>query len=247
MKKLLLLLLISSTAPSVAANSFLRKVGALVTGSALAYAGHFACEYISTMCHELGHASAYKLMIGGPTSTTVFRSSSILAPWAGNCSMSEIADKKRRAFILASGPLAGIVTTFAQVYLLNALERNLRGSHSASLSPLEYFKEMYHGTKSASTAILDKGEVPGFLEDTFDIAFKMLKFFRFSRIVGESIYGFTPVAVPQGVGDGQKLWAMALNRDAHATVLTNKLSTVTGIIMLSPALAGLSQALRSKA
>lgn len=229
-------------------TSPLKKAGTLAVGTILAVAGHFVGEYMSTTCHEFGHAGAYKLITGRPGEITLEKGPHFLMPYKGSCFMRGLYGLKSTSqmAVTAAGPLAGIGATAAQLYVLHAVENKL-----APQKPLEpaqqlpligYFKELYQETYAATTTYLQDGKAPDFEASPLLIACKMLKFLRYSRIIGESLYGFLPIATPPGVGDGQKMWALLLNRDEHHTLLTKHLFAATSIIMLSPIILGATQA-----
>ena len=251
MKKLFLLLVISCSGFSLEPAPLFTTLGKVAAGSALALGGHFLCEYMATTCHELGHAAAYKLFTGETAKITVQRGTNLFIPWVGYCRMEKpIQSRLQRATAIASGPLAGISTTFAQIYTLNGTEESTNSEKPSkapqSISPGAYFKGLYDDTYIATKDLLTDGKTPLAFESTLGIACRMLKFLRYSRIVGETIYGFTPVGVPQGVGDGQRLWSLILNRNEHKTVLTNRLCMLTGAVIISPVLLGLAKAVLDK-
>lgn len=247
MKQFLILLLISCSGFSVEPAPLLK----LAAGTALALGGHFLCEYMTTTCHELGHAAAYKIFTGESARITIQRGTNLLIPWSGQCSIEKpLENRLQKAIAIASGPLVGISTTFAQIHVLNALEDSVISQKSLKtpkpLSLRAYFKSLYDGTYTTTTDFLTDGKTPRAFENTLGIACKILKFLRYSRIVGETIYGFIPVGIPQGVGDGQILWSVILNNETGNTTLTDRLGMLTGAVMLSPVLLGLAKAVLHK-
>lgn len=252
MKQWVILLLISSTAISVEATTFFKKVASITAGTTLAFAGHYLCEYMSTFCHELGHACAYKCITGNSSQIRLLKGPHPLAPWTGFASTPDFSAQSRmkQAAIIAAGPLAGIGTTVAQIHILHTLEDKFipkkQPDVPQSVSIRAYFKNLYNEAYNTTTDFVTEGKTPGAFENPLYIAFKMLKFLRYSRIMGESLYGFTPIKVPEGVGDGQKLWSLLLNRNDEDTVITDRLATATTIIMLSPILLGVFNALIKK-
>lgn len=252
MKQWIILLLISSAASlSVDANASFKKIGAVATGATLAFSCHYLCEYMSTGCHELGHAGAYKLFTGKSSQIHLHKKFNPLAPWSGQTMMPDYSSlsKMRQGTTIAAGPLVGIGSTITQIHILNALEKkyitqNPPATHE-SVSIRGYFKNLYDEAYHTTTAFLSGEKFPDSFEDPLLIASKLLKFLRYSRIVGECLYGFAPIGVPEGVGDGQRLWSLLINRsdDGPYFTLTNRLTTITGVIMLSPILLGFFKAL----
>ncbi len=250
MKQYVLLLILSSTALSIEAGTFFnkaafKKTAAVVGGTALAFTGHYLCEFMSTFCHELGHASACKLTTGNSAHIQLQNELNPLAPWTGYTVMPSCnaQNKTKDAAITAAGPLAGIGTTLAQIYILQTLEhtfttRKQKDTAPPPLSIRAYFKNLYEAAHTTTSTFVKEGKTPEFCENPLLIASKILTFLRYSRIVGEGLYGFTPISVPRVVGDGQKLWSMLLNSDEQRTIISHHLVTITSAIMLSPILLG---------
>lgn len=221
----------------------------LVAGTGLALLGHNILEFISTTCHELGHAYANKSLTGDPIAIKVYmnRQISLLNPYEG-VSIFKTGDvgKCKEAFRISAGPLAGIASTLCQLYLLNKVESTYKETEPLTakqtfLQPFTLLRSLFKSSKEQSKALLhEKKEIP---LTTFDVMLQMLKFFRCSRIIGEAIYGFTPMPVPRAIGDGQKLWGLlCTNYQPQAQRYpSNLLLLLTAGIMVSPIIAGCAQ------
>lgn len=223
-------------------NSMLKKVGGITSGAGLALAGHFLCEYMSTALHEHAHATMTSVFTGKSSQVTMIRESNPLIPWVGNAKLTDYDDQSRskQAAITAAGPLMGICSTFAQLYLLKRIENSYieASDKEQSLSPLAYFKKLYQGSYAFTVGLLQGKKLSTVGEDPFLVGISLLRFLRYSRIIGELVYGFTPTGIPEAPGDGQKLWALLLNRGENYPVVTNRLELLIGGIMIAPIFLG---------
>ncbi len=246
-RKLFQIALFTCIVSSISAASFTDRFISLTAGTALALVAHNILEYISTATHELGHSVTNKLITGDPIRFTVTPQSGpvkLLQPWVGASyysqhSRSRLADM----LITGAGPLAGIASTQVQLYLLSLLEKQYIPTTQPATSwqqPLPFMKELYHlGERQAS----GMSEPMSIAQTTLT----MLKFLRCSRLVGETLYGFTPITQHNVIGDGQVLWHKLLNRKSSAyPLVSNRLLSITSAAMIAPLAIGIGKALIQK-
>jgi Peptidase M50B-like len=238
------------------AQTSLNKFFSTVSGTALALAINIPLEYASTVSHELGHALVNKLFSGDkidigvePNLTPTF----LVQPWTGWARCSGNSTKLQDAFTLIAGPLAGIGMTQLQLILLTKLRKKYNISTSKAKQdssvqtekklpdPAAFMMKLYkysykntsHLLKQERTVINDDSTI-----DSLTVAQEVLFFLRCSRIVGESIYGFTPLSTDKG-GDGQRMWSLLLDKPLNGTY---NLIGLTTAVMLSPFIAGIGKA-----
>lgn len=227
----------------------------IITGTVLALAGHNILEYSSTVCHEMGHALANKLVSGDPISIKIKYEpcflSSLIQPWQGSASISSSIESKKlaNAFVTSAGPTAGILSVQLQLILLDILyaRYSQNKSRKSIWQPFKFFKELYQFSKEQTEYCLGVSNSNSCSNlNTLDVAYKVLTFLRCSRLVGESLYGFAPISIPDGPGDGQILWSLLLNRPAKSVCLSDNLLLLTTSIMMLPAILGSGKAIIDK-
>jgi hypothetical protein len=244
-----LFLTLFSLVNNLEANKPIKKLTTqnVVGGVALALAAHTALEFISTGLHELGHAGANKMMNPqDPINIEVTFNNNILQPYKGRANFASPAkNKTSEAIRIASGPIAGISATMAQIVLFKILENHINKKPlitKNSLNPFRFFKDSFKNSKALTTSLLkDENNENNESYSTLEIALEILKFLRTGRIVGETLYGFTPISIPEGVGDGQHVWKLLLNKEDGYPTVSNNLISITLAIMSTPLVFGISK------
>lgn len=240
---------------TLSAASFKDRLISFSAGTALALIAHNVLEYVSTVSHELGHSLTNKFITGDPIRFSVTPQSGIVTliqPWVGISYYSTSArSRSKLAYMLttAAGPLAGIAATHLQLYFLSLLEKKYSSTSDTQPTsarwqqPGSFMRELYQASKKQTSELLSHKELPKTV-GIAETAFTILKFLRCSRLVGETLYGFTPITDNNHVGDGQVLWHTILNRPSSAyPLLSNRLIAITSTIMVSPLLLGICKAL----
>ncbi len=190
--------------------NMLRLTGKLAAGITAGLLAHCCLEFISTGAHEMGHSASHALSGNGISPTKINFTGSLLVPWRG---ITHYINNKPSAITTAVGPAIGILTTYLQLIGLEKLEAYVH-KKTESEKPLSFFSRYTNGVKNISAHVMGKKIDDNFTEPSLaSVIIGCIKWFRWSRIVGESIYGFTPLEQGKSTvydkvirGDGERIW-----------------------------------------
>lgn len=189
----------------------IKKAATLVAALGAALAAHIITELPIIIAHEYGHHFGNYLSGGcggriGVQCNITRPPLGFLLPFYAWWGMPEKCGKNELV-IVASGPLAGITANYAIMAAANGYHAAQKGSskkeilQAAFTSPASPYKAISSEitrmiTNTSNYQMLSFSEI-------FMIAFNLLKS---SKMLGECIYGFTPMSFT--FGDGQSLWQL---------------------------------------
>lgn len=193
-------------------NRLFKNIANISAGVGLGLLAHIFSEYFVVTAHELGHCTASALTggkFGEFNVTNNFKELGPLAiafPFRGYSRFS--GDIGNEAITVAAGPAAGMLTSYA---LMAGVEAKYNGqkkltkesAKKALLKPIAVYPSIARGFEKLMKPNKESISISG----TFNTTFAFLKM---SRIIGEAIYGLTPLCAIPG-GDGERLWQILGN------------------------------------
>ncbi len=186
----------------------LKSAGRIASAMGLGLTAYIATELPIILLHECGHYFGNRLT-GGRGGQIELQCNllrhplAVFMPFFGQWGNADEAGN--RLACLVTGPFAGLTANYAIMIAANALYASRNGgSDKESLkiglkSPLQAYKNI---SDIVEKMIAEQGayKTPPFAE-IFMMTFNTL---RATRLIGEFVYGLTPISIAHG--DGQQIW-----------------------------------------
>ena len=243
----------AATTPPPSFNK-IRFVAKAVTGCIVGLGVHFVGEYFSTFAHEHGHGLTAQATNNQVTSYEIelINNSNIFTPWIGACklnrSSSNYTEIQDLLFSLG-GPLSGLATTYVQCMAIESIYHLSQGNSIKQAtkkglkSPYTFFSDTANIAQAVCESVWGKDKKP-LKEPTFSEIVKWwCMMFRSSRIVGEFLYGLTPLHLKDAYvaeGDGISIWKVLAGKNCPQ--YSANLAGLSAIPLMSAVVTGMVRA-----
>lgn len=207
--------------PVHAKNSTIVSAGKVAASLGIALCAHILTELPILYAHEYGHACGSVLSGGEWGSVHVKRPSStdpfaFCMPFVGYHTGGNGTSMHH-----AAGPCAGIASNYACMVGANTLyakkKHNLSGIAALKRGMASPFNAYKNLANEFTRMIVERDRYT--MQSVSHIAMMAFNILKSSKMVGEVLYGLTPVSVPGG--DGHELWKnFGLKKDLTVTPLT---------------------------